>query len=92
MKEIVFDFERIGTMDDFYTIAIRLLNTPEYFGKNLDALWDWITGGMETPVSIQFINMTLGQLETFDNLTQLFEEASEELGENFSFGYYIRKA
>ena len=34
MKTAVFDFERIGTIGDFYKIATTELNLPEYFGNN----------------------------------------------------------
>lgn len=92
MNRATFDFERIGTMDDFYIIAKRELNLPEHFGKNLDALWDCINGDIALPLSIQFTNMSMPQLETFDKLIQLFEEAADELGEIFLFEYYLRKA
>ncbi|MCH5596975.1 barstar family protein [Niabella ginsengisoli] len=92
MNKAIFDFERIGTMDDFYIVAKRQLNLPEHFGKNLDALWDSLTGDIELPLAVRFENMSMSQLEIFDKLIQLFEEASGELGEAFSFEYYLRKA
>lgn len=91
MKTAVFDFERIGTIGDFYKIATTELNLPEYFGNNLDALWDSVTGEIELPVTIQFTNLTLGQLEQFDKLIVLFEDAAAELGDNLTFEYYLRK-
>ncbi|MGC4232739.1 MAG: barstar family protein [Niabella sp.] len=92
MKQAIFDFERIGSMSDFYLIAKRELNLPEHFGNNLDALWDCITGDIALPVSIQFLNMSMTQLETFDKLIQLFEDAAGELGNDLLFEYYLRPA
>lgn len=92
MKQVIFDFGRIGSMGDFYLIAKRQLNLPEHFGNNLDALWDCITGDVALPVSVKFINMSMTQLETFDKLIQLFEDAADESGEDFSFEYYLKKA
>lgn len=91
MKEFVFDFDRIGTEQDFYKIAAQQLHLPEYFGNNLDALWDVLTGGIDLPVNIRFTNLTLGQLETFDRIIQVFEDAQNELGDDFSFEYYLKK-
>ncbi len=54
-KPIQFDFERIGSINDFYIVAKRELQLPEHFGNNLDALWDCITGDMELPAFIRFI-------------------------------------
>ncbi|MGE9315180.1 barstar family protein [Niabella sp. CJ426] len=90
MKQVKFDFERIGTIDDFYVVAVRELGLPEHFGKNLDALWDSITGDIALPVSIQFVNLSMTQLETFEKVISLFEEAAEELGDNFIFEYYLK--
>lgn len=90
MKQVKFDFERIGTVDDFYLVAKRELGLPEHFGKNLDALWDSLTGDLALPLSVQFVNLTMTQLETFEKLISLFEEAAEELGDNFTFEYYLK--
>lgn len=90
MKQVQFDFERIGTMDDFYAVARRELDLPEYFGNNLDALWDCITGDIELPLSVRFINMSMSQLETFEKLIALFEDAAGELGDDLPFEYYLR--
>ncbi|MFT4093467.1 MAG: barstar family protein [Niabella sp.] len=91
MKQVQFDFERIGTIDDFYAVAKKQLDLPEYFGNNLDALWDCITGHIALPVSVSFKNMSMNQLETFDKLIALFEEAATELEDDFSFEYYLKK-
>ncbi|ANH82427.1 barnase inhibitor [Niabella ginsenosidivorans] len=91
MKELIFDFDRIGTQQDFYKIAARQFPFPGYFGNNPDALWDVLTGAIELPVSVRFINLTLGQLETFGNIIGVFEDARDELGDNFSFEYYLKK-
>ena len=90
MNQVKFDFERIGTVEDFYVVAMRELKLPEHLGKNLDALWDSITGDIALPVDVQFINLSMPQLETFEKLISLFEEAAEELGENFNFEYYLK--
>lgn len=90
MNQVIFDFERIGSISDFYTVAKREFKLPDHFGQNLDALWDCITGDIALPQEIRFINMSLTQLETFDALIRLFEDAAESLGEAFSFEYYLR--
>lgn len=90
MRKVQFDFERIGTMSDFYTVAERELELPNDFGKNLDALWDSITGYVILPLEIQFVNLSLGQLETFEKLIGLMEEAVTTLGADFAFEYYLK--
>lgn len=86
---IVFDFATIGNLKDFYTIAREKLALPEYFGNNLDALWDCITGDIALPVSVEFINLSLNQLEVFADLIAVFEEADAVLEDNFTFSYSL---
>ncbi len=89
MTTTTINFERIGTIDDFYKLLKQELPLPEYFGDNLDALWDVLTGDIDLPAQIQFTNMTLNQLEQFDKLIMVFEDAAAELGEDFIFEYYL---
>lgn len=91
MKNIDFDFERVGSYDDFYKLAGNALNLPEHFGNNLDALWDVITGDVALPLRIRFTNMSLHQLEIFDKLISLLEDAAEELDGDLVFEFYIKR-
>lgn len=91
MKTVSFDFERIGSMEDFYKIAKNELRLPDYFGENLDALWDCLTGDLELPVQVRFINLSMNQLEQFDKLIGLFEDASVELNGSLVFEYYLKQ-
>ena len=40
MKQVTFDFEKIESIDDFYREAVEKMDLPDYFGYNLDAMWD----------------------------------------------------
>lgn len=90
MKEVYIDFTEIGDFEDFYTQLKSKLELPEYFGDNLDALWDSLTGFVELPLHIEFVNMSVDQLETFEDLLTTLEEAEDEL-EEFSFAYYLEQ-
>jgi ribonuclease inhibitor len=91
MKNVIFNFEKIETMDDFYQTAVKELTLPDYFGNNLDALWDVFTGEIELPIKIEFENLTLEKLDEFESLIDLFQDACVELGyDNFQFEYYLK--
>lgn len=90
MKTIYIDFMEIGDYEDFYVQLKEKINLPEYFGDNLDALYDVITGDLEMPLHLEFVNLTVDQLETFEDLLTTLEDAEEEL-EGFTFSYYLEQ-
>lgn len=90
MRTIYIDFTDIGDYEDFYNQLKEKLPLPEHFGDNLDALYDVVTGGLEMPLHIEFVNMTVDQLETFEDLLTTLEDAEEEL-EEFSFSYFLEQ-
>ena len=77
-------------MKDFFDQLKEKLKLPETFGDNLDALYDSITGFTELPLSIEFVNMSVEQLEDFEDLLTTLEEADEEL-EEFAFSYFLEQ-
>ncbi len=88
MKTIYIDFTDLGDYDDFYAQLKEKLALPEFFGDNLDALYDAITGVLELPLHIEFVNMSVEQLETFEDLLVMLEDADEEV-EDFTFSYFL---
>lgn len=90
MKEILIDFSNIGDYEDFYTELKSKVELPEHFGDNLDALSDVISGGLELPIHIEFVNMTVDQLEIFEDLLTTLEDVEEE-EEDFTFSYYLEQ-
>ncbi len=90
MKEIYIDFVNIGDYEDFYTELKSKLELPEHFGDNLDALYDVISGELEMPLHIEFVNMSVDQLETFEDLLMTLEDAEDEV-EGFTFSYYLEQ-
>lgn len=89
-KTIYIDFVDLGDYEDFYAQLKTKLTLPDYFGDNLDALYDVISGDLEMPLHIEFVNMTVDQLETFEDLLTALEDAEEEV-EGFTFSYYLEQ-
>ncbi|SEV96842.1 ribonuclease inhibitor [Chryseobacterium wanjuense] len=90
MKTIYIDFTDIGDYEDFYAQLKEKLPLPEHFGENLDALYDVLTGDLEMPLHLEFVNMTVDQLEIFEDLLTTLEDAEEEL-EDFTFTYFLEQ-
>ncbi|MEJ8605699.1 barstar family protein [Riemerella anatipestifer] len=90
MQTVYIDFFNIGDEEDFYSQLKEKLPLPDYFGNNLDALYDSISGDIELPLHLEFVNMTVEQLEDFEALLATLEEADEEI-DGFSFSYYLEQ-
>lgn len=90
MKTVYIDFTDIGDYDDFYAQLKEKLTLPEFFGDNLDALYDSLTGFVELPLHIEFVNLSVDQLETFEDLLVTLEDAEDEL-DDFTFAYYLEQ-
>lgn len=87
---IYIDFVEIGDYEDFYAQLKEKIALPEHFGDNLDALYDTISGEMELPLHLEFVNMSVEQLDIFEDLLATLEEADEEI-EDFSFAYFLEQ-
>ena len=90
MNTVFIDFTDIGDYDDFYAQLKEKLTLPEFFGDNLDALYDSLTGFVELPLHIEFVNMSVDQLEFFEDLLVTLEDADDEL-DDFTFTYYLEQ-
>ena len=90
MKTVYIDFTEIGDYEDFYAQLKEKLTLPEFFGGNLDALYDSLTGAVELPLNIEFVNLSVDQLETFEDLLVTLEDADDEL-DDFAFTYYLEQ-
>jgi len=89
-KTIYIDFSNLGDYDDFYKELKSKLTLPEYFGDNLDALSDVITGALEMPLHLEFVNLSVDQLEIFEDLLTTLEDAEEEV-DGFTFTYFLEQ-
>ena len=76
-----FDFANIKSEQDFYVQFAAQTNTKEYFGKNLDALWDILTGSIPYPAKFYFLNLRDGQMKEFKSIILTFKEAADNADE-----------
>lgn len=53
MLTVTLNFRRLHDCQDLYAQLARQSACPFAFGDNLDALWDWLTGGMALPAHIR---------------------------------------
>ncbi|CAH9019007.1 barstar family protein [Candidatus Nitrosacidococcus sp. I8] len=87
MNNISIDFSEIKTFNDFYIQLKIKIAIPDYFGNNLDALYDFFSGEASLPLNIEFNNMSTEQINTFQSLIETMEALSTEVPEIY-FHYY----
>ncbi len=93
MKTIIIDFSKCKYPLDLHNEIREKLELPEWYGNNLDALWDMLTGFIETPISISVIfkptNKAVENLkENILKIIETFKEAAEEDNE-IKFSYEL---
>ncbi len=48
--------ERVRTIEELHAVLKRRLELPDYYGENLDALWDCLTGYVDLPLTVKWSN------------------------------------
>jgi len=79
--EIYFDGRVMLDKNTIHSEIKNKLNLPDYYGNNLDALWDCLTSWVDTPVHIvwQYSAITEGaNREYFKEVVSLLKEAEIE--------------
>ena len=71
----------IQSLDEFYSEIARKLHFPDYFGRNLDALWDVLTTDVKGPVELvwedsEASNKSMGK--DFEKVAALLKEVEKE--------------
>lgn len=82
MQIIMLDGKEMINEIKTHQILKEKLDLPDYYGENLDALWDCLTGWVSLPLTIVWSNFkdSKKQLGNFaDELLQTFKEAKDEI-------------
>ena len=54
MKQVTIDFTHCKTFLDLNDELAQKLDFPDFYGQNLDALWDCLTGFIDLPLDVHF--------------------------------------
>jgi len=57
MQNITLDFAGISSVEELHTYLKETFHFPDYYGRNMDALWDCLLYGFETPTVITLKNL-----------------------------------
>ena len=82
MNRIILNGRRMITRDVTHAYLKRKFNFPDYYGRNLDALWDLLsTIAKETEIIVVNAHCTPEKLGKYGHsLLKVFEDLNEESG------------
>jgi ribonuclease inhibitor len=84
MKQYRFNGSKIRSLDDLYDRMSALIDLPEHFGHNLDALWDVLSTDVKGPFEIIWKHADNSKKlmgKDFDRAVKLFQELEKERGD-----------
>ena len=71
----------IQSLDEFYSEIARKLRLPNYFGRNLDALWDVLTTDVKGPVELVWEDTEVSKKpmgKDFEKVAGLLKDVEKE--------------
>jgi len=78
MKKITLDFENISNKEEMHQYLAEKFEFPDYYGKNLDALFECLTDIAE-PTAVNIINAINDYDEQIINVITSAEEENDNL-------------
>jgi len=75
---LILEGDKILSIQDFHQALAKYPKMPDFYGKNLDALWDAITGLIERPFSIKWKQSEISRQymgSDFDTVIKVFQDA-----------------
>lgn len=78
MKKITLDFESISNKEEMHQYLAEKFEFPDYYGKNLDALFECLTDIAE-PTAVNIINAINDYDEQIINVITSAEEENDNL-------------
>jgi len=85
VKQRVLNFTQCNYLSEVHRVIQQELELPEWYGRNLDALWDSLTGIMYLPAEITIIYSSnysdKALADEIDKMIDIFKEAAEEYSE-----------
>lgn len=86
MKTIILDSSKFTSIDELHAELKLKFNFPDYYGNNLDALWDCLTTDIELPITVCLSNFEKSKtfLGDYANMTfSLLKDVAKYHGDGF---------
>lgn len=80
-KKVKLAGKSIRSLDEFYDEIAKKLRFPDYFGRNLDALWDVLSTDVKGPVELIWEDSEASKKsmgKDFEKVSALLKDAEKE--------------
>jgi len=84
VRKFMLSGKEIRNLQEFYDEIARQLPFPDYFGRNLNALWDVLTTDIEGPVELFWEDSAASKRsmgKAFDKVSVLLRDVEKERGD-----------
>lgn len=84
MKQVKLDGKRLQTREELHDFLQSELDLPAYYGRNLDALWDSLTGFVTLPLLVEWYHFEESKQrwgEYAQQVADVFQQAAEKMTE-----------
>lgn len=91
MNEIILEGSKFSCKENLHQELKKKLILPDYYGNNLDALWDCLTSDVVLPINIKWLDFQRSKEllgDYADKTLELFIKASNVLGNDFKISIY----
>lgn len=82
VKQFTLDFSECRSIGEIYSVIKKEMELPEWFGSNLSAFWDGLTGMIEVPAVIVFYKRAKNK-ELLSYIDKLISIAHRAEGEDY---------
>jgi len=82
MSTVIIKSGEFSNIDELHLLLKERLQLPEYYGNNLDALWDCLTGWIELPITLEWIGYENSRQKIGEyavKLAKILQEAEQEI-------------
>ncbi len=90
MKTVILNGEDFSTIEELHRTLQQVLDLPDHYGGNLDALWDSLTGGVELPLQIEWLNYERSRELLGPYAEQVLDLMEEVQGEGNGFRVWLQ--
>ena len=80
MRKYKFNRNEFKWAEEYYNIIQKKMDLPDWFGKNVDALWDMLTGYIETPCEIILVGFNKKENDYNERIINLINSCFRDVG------------